>query len=178
VDGCTERLAGLSGLKFLHTSELTDDEYGAAFDVATCMETLEHCPEAELNRLLADLLRLVKPRGVIIISVPIEIGPTLLAKQAARRVLGWRKVGEYQHTEPYTASELLKMTFAGPETRIERPLYYGSEHPHKGFNWRNLEHRLRQLFSVEAVEFSPFSWSFGLASSQVWFVCRTPPRTT
>lgn len=172
IEGCTRRLGSLASLRFLHTSELAGDEHAGRFDLATCMETLEHCTEPALEEVLFNLRRLVKPGGILVISVPIETGPTLLLKQAARRVLGWRKVGEYEFTEPYTPLELLKMTFAGPATRIERPLYHGVEHPHKGFNWRRLDARLRQLFAVESLAFSPFSWSRGLASSQAWFICR------
>lgn len=172
IEGCKRRLGALASLSFLHTSELSADDHTGTFNVATCMETLEHCPEPALQEVLLNLHRLVAPGGLVIISVPIETGPTLLLKQAARRVLGWRKVGEYEFTEHYTGRELLKMTFAGAETRIDRPLYHGVEHPHKGFNWMHLERRLRQLFDVESVAFSPFPWSRGLASSQAWFVCR------
>jgi 2-polyprenyl-3-methyl-5-hydroxy-6-metoxy-1,4-benzoquinol methylase len=174
IEDCVQRLGGVGSLRFLHTSELSAPEFTGYFDIATCMETLEHCPEPELREALADLVRLVKPGGTIIISVPIEIGPTLLAKHAIRRALGWRGVGDYRYTESYTGRELLKMTFANATTEIERPLYDSNEHPHKGFNWRALERRLKDLMEVREIRFSPFPWSAGWVSSQVWFVCRTP----
>lgn len=174
IEDCVRRLGNVASLRFVHTSDLVAPEFAGQFDIATCMETLEHCPEPELREALSALLRLVKPGGTIVISVPIEIGPTLLAKQVIRRALGWRGVGDYRYTEAYTGRELLKMTFASAETEIERPLYESNEHPHKGFNWRALERRLRSLMEVRHLHFSPFPWSAGWVSSQVWFVCRTP----
>lgn len=172
IENCRQRLGNIARLRFLHTSAFSGHELSEPFDVATCMETLEHCPPPQLEQVLSDLKRVVKPNGTIIISVPIEIGPTLLAKQMVRHFLGRRGVGDYQYTESYTRSELVKMMFATSDTEIERPVY-GSEHPHKGFNWRSLKRRLEREFRVEDLTFSPFGSLRGWISSQVWFILRS-----
>jgi 2-polyprenyl-3-methyl-5-hydroxy-6-metoxy-1,4-benzoquinol methylase len=178
LDDCRRRL-GAKRLDFCHTSELIDA--GRRFDLIVCMETLEHCLAGAVTEILSDLRRLSDAAATVVISVPIEIGPPLLLKQAARRVMGWRKIGEYAYMERYSPLELLTMVFATDETRIERPAYAqaaaagGAYHGHKGFNWKALRRELERSFEVEAVRFSPFGWSRGFASSQVWFVCSPKP---
>ena len=65
-------------------------------DVITCMEVLEHCLEPERLRVLDELAGLARPAGRVVISVPIEIGPSLAAKQLARALAGLRGLGDYE----------------------------------------------------------------------------------
>ena len=77
------------------SSSRTDDaiwraaETGA-WDVVTCMEVLEHCLEAERRADHRRAARLFAPGGPIVISVPIEIGPSLAGKQFFRALAGLR----------------------------------------------------------------------------------------
>ncbi len=148
------------------------------YDAVFCTEVLEHVVEDDLEEALANLRRLVDDDGHVIVSVPIEIGPTVLAKYGMRRILGFYGIGEYKWTEASSLRELLEMTFANEHTRLERPIYdvdgdpSARYHSHKGFNWRALRLRLQSYFDVEHTAFSPLPWSRGLASSQAWFVCR------
>jgi SAM-dependent methyltransferase len=168
-------LSHVKGAKFVPITGL-DAGHERAYDLVFCMEVLEHCtPESE-ETVLSDLKRLVSPRGAVIISVPIEIGPTLLGKSAMRQWLGKRKVGDYNWSEKYPLGTLFKMVFADERTCIERPVYGQGDgmpyHSHFGFNWRALAVKLRQRFLVEQQTFSPLSWTRGLVSSQAWFVCK------
>jgi SAM-dependent methyltransferase len=172
---CTERFAALPSVTFKLIRDLEKDRReGRAFDVVTCMEVLEHCTDDSRERVLEDISHLVSRDGVIIISVPVEIGPSLLIKETLRTIAGWRGIGDYRFKERYRLRELLKMTFAGPRTVIARPQFPGSPpyYGHKGFNWRSLQQRLRASFALQTRHFSPLSWSRGWLSSQVWFVCR------
>jgi hypothetical protein len=116
----------------------------------------------------------------VIISVPIEIGPSLIGKQVVRTLAGWRGLGDYRHREKFSFTDFWKMVFAGAETSIERPVYRAdfapdrpnSFHGHKGFNWRALRVRLRERFEIRQTLFSPLGWTAGYLSSQVWFVCK------
>lgn len=163
IDDCRRRLPEIS---FVHVDKLE-----GKFDVITCMEVLEHCQPATVEEILARFASLVNPQGTIIISVPVETGLMLLSKQMARRVAGWRGIGDYRFSERYTWRELLKMTFATAETSINRDLgidWYG----HKGFNWRALEKKLKRHFYLKQRLFSPNL----LLRSQVWFICQTSRR--
>ena len=84
VRGCAERLHLLPGVRFMSIDALRDPDHQARYDAVVCMEVLEHCPSDVQPRVLDDLARLSRPDGVVIVSVPIEIGPTLALKQAVR----------------------------------------------------------------------------------------------
>ncbi|HEX5870224.1 MAG TPA: class I SAM-dependent methyltransferase, partial [Longimicrobium sp.] len=142
VEGAGERFGALDGLRFIHTDDVAALP-DASFGVVTCMEVLEHCTPDAAERVIGEMRRLVAPDGVVIVSVPVETGPALLVKTAARALAGLRGVSGYQDRERFTAGELAKMVFAGPETVIDRPVYETTfpdgapnrYHGHKGFNW-------------------------------------------
>src|SRR5262249_29786829 len=151
------------GLSFVFTTALNDSRHNGSFDVVFCMEVLEHCTEATRREVLLDLRRLVAPAGTVVISVPIEIGPSLIGKQLIRGIAGARGVGDYKYLERYTWKELTRMVLACEHTVIERPVFQieltpGQPtffHGHKGFNWRTCRRELNEFFSVQRVLFSP-----------------------
>jgi len=177
---CVRRFAGVSGLSFVLTEELSAPCHSGTYGILFCMEVLEHCTEDNLQGALNDMRRLLAPDGTAVISVPVEIGPSLLAKQVVRRVAGWRGLGDYKYRETYGTREFWKMIFAREQTAIPRPVYRVdmvggpaiSYHGHKGFNWRALRRRLRGYFRVEETRFSPLSRLGGYFSSQAWFICK------
>ena len=143
------------------------------------MEVLEHCLDEEVDKILKSFHRLLSPGGTLVISVPIEVGPSLLFKETIRTIAGWRGLGTYKFKEHYRALELIKMAFADETTTIVRPRYpemiEGKQafyHGHKGFNWRTLRERVKRTFEVEQTLFSPCGWSLGHLSSQAWLVAR------
>ena len=174
VSDCRQRFAGLKNLGFVTTTELQAPANHGRFSLICCMEVLEHCLDADVDRLLIDFERLLAPNGTIIISVPVEIGPTLLGKQIARAIAGWRRIGDYQYGDSYRLNELIRMICARNATVIERPRYpfgEGFAHSHKGFNWRRLSARLSRSFVIRETRFSPFNAPAGWCSSQAWFRC-------
>src|SRR5437660_631775 len=90
---CEARLGHLPGVRFGLTRDLDRGAAPGSWDVITCMEVLEHCLEPERRRVLDELSKLARPAGRIVISVPIEIGPSLAAKQLARALAGLRGLG-------------------------------------------------------------------------------------
>ncbi len=174
---CRRRLGDLAGVTFVRTAELGAPAHDAAYDVVTCMEVLEHCVDRERVRVLDELGRLTRAGGRIVISVPIEIGPSLLGKQFFRAVAAWRGHGDYRHRETYTPRELLAATLArGPLVRAEYtvqtaegPLRYCG---HKGFDWRTLEREIRARLTIERRQFTPLGPLGSMLNSQVWFLCR------
>ena len=169
-----ERLADLPGISFRSPSETSSKSFDGSFDIATCMEVLEHCVEAEVQDVLNDLNRLVRPGGRLIVSVPVEIGPSLLLKQIIRTYAGMRGFGDYKYTEHYSLRQLFSMVFATKARKIDRPIYLEGGHPyhsHKGFNWRALARRIDEKFLVDELRFTPIDFAGSLLASQVWFVC-------
>jgi SAM-dependent methyltransferase len=174
VDDCRSRLGHLAGLSFVAVNELDRPEHEGAYDAVFCMEVLEHVFDRE--PLLERFDRLLAPSGLLIVSVPVETGPALLVKQCARRVAGWRGIGDYPGQSPYTCRELCASLFAGRRQHITRPVHRGADgepfHDHKGFNWRVLSEELKRRFVLEQTFGSPMRWLPVSLSSQVWFVLR------
>jgi 2-polyprenyl-3-methyl-5-hydroxy-6-metoxy-1,4-benzoquinol methylase len=117
IAGCRARLGDLPGVRFAMTREMGAPET-AAWDVVTCMEVLEHCLEPERRRIIAELGRLCAPGGLVVVSVPIETGPSLVGKQLVRAVAGLRGLGDYAHRERYSPIEMLRGAVGLPVARI------------------------------------------------------------
>jgi len=180
---CAARLGSLDGVRFVPLPELALPAHAGAFDVLMCMEVLEHCPTDIQSRILGDLDRLAAAGARVIVSVPIETGPTLAVKQVVRATASLFGVSEYAARERYRAGEFLRMFFAGPGTRIARPETTATAedgtvmrfHGHKGFNWRTLERSIAKRFVIERRLYSPVPLTGPWLNSQVWFVCRKRP---
>jgi SAM-dependent methyltransferase len=175
VDDCRKRLADLADVTFEHIADLDGDAYRGAYDGVVCMEVLEHV--VDLDGVIDRLHRLLAADGTLIVSVPVETGLPLLLKQAARRVAGWRGIGDYSATSAYTWREYAAGVFAGREPHMVRPIYNEGGaglpfHDHKGFNWKALADRLSRRFAIERVLASPFAMFGPQLATQVWFVAR------
>lgn len=180
VRDCTRRLDGVRHVQFASIDDLRAPAHQEHYDAVVCMEVLEHCPSDIQPQVLADLDRLVRPHGVVVISVPIEIGPTLAVKQLVRAAAAATGLNEYAMRERYRLSEFMRMFLAGETSRIERPINVTINangdrtrfHGHKGFNWRALERLIERVFAIERRRFSPVPLTGPWLNSQVWFICR------
>jgi len=172
---CQARLGHLPGVRFGLTADLVRNEPPARWDVVTCMEVLEHCLEPERRRVLDELARLVAPSGLVVISVPIEVGPSVACKQFVRALAGLRRLGDYQHRERYTPIEMARSVVGA---RIDRVAFKGSGpdgpyfyYGHKGFDFRDLEREIAQRMTITRRLFTPLPLTRALLNSQAWFVC-------
>jgi SAM-dependent methyltransferase len=177
IEDCRNRLGSLRNLSFFVSSDLSGSEHDGEYDVVTCMETLEHCTEPVVEAVLADVSRLCAPGGRVVISVPVEVGPSFLAKQAVRAIARQQGSSSYEQREIYPIRDALNMLFARRHTSIERPLFGEPPlvgHTHYGFNWRRLRDRVAHHLTVERTLFTPLGFLGGWVSSQAYFVCRPP----
>jgi hypothetical protein len=140
------------------------------------METLEHCLEPERRRIISEMGRLCAPGGLVIISVPIETGPSLLGKQFFRAIAGLRGYGDYAHRERYSPFEMLR---ASAGLAVPRVAYNGhgatgpfTYYGHKGFEWRDVQREIAERLTIERRMFTPLPWAGSVLNSQVWFICR------
>jgi len=171
VFDCRERL-GRADLSFVHIAALDGPDHRARYDTVVCMEVLEHV--VDVDAVVRRLDRVLAPDGRLVVSVPVETGVPLVLKQAARRVAGWRGIGDYSSTSAYTWREYWRGIFAGRTQHIERPVYDGDVpfHDHKGFNWMALADRLGERFAIERIVASPLPVLGPHLATQVWFIAR------
>jgi SAM-dependent methyltransferase len=174
---CQSRLGPLPGVRFEVAPAAREVRDDPTWDVVTCMEVLEHCVEPERRRVLDVLARLVRPGGLLVISVPIEIGPSVAGKQLFRAIAGLRNLGDYRHRERYSPLEMLR-SIAG--LRVRRVAFegQGSSGPyryygHKGFDYRELAREIEGRFTIRQRLFSPMPRLGPAFNSQAWFVCET-----
>ncbi|HEY6361485.1 MAG TPA: class I SAM-dependent methyltransferase, partial [Vicinamibacterales bacterium] len=92
LDDCRRRFASLPNVRFRLVQELAATEHMSDYAVVTCMETLEHCTDQTVERVLADLSRLCRADGRVVISVPVETGPVFLIKCFMRKLAAWRRL--------------------------------------------------------------------------------------
>jgi SAM-dependent methyltransferase len=172
VSDCRARLGEGRGLSFVSIDSLDNPSHRHRYDAVVCMEVLEHV--VDLDAVIDRLWRMLAEDGTLLVSVPVETGLPLLIKQAARRIAGWRGIGDYPGTSPYTWREYCVSVFAGPEPHLTRPIYGGATpfHDHKGFNWMALRDRLARRFVIERVVASPVALLGPRLATQVWFVAR------
>jgi len=177
VTDCRNRFRSLTGVGFELIGALDQPRHSRAYDAVVCMEVLEHV--VNLEPVIECLWRALADGGTLLVSVPVETGLPLLVKQAARRIAGWRGIGDYRSTSRYTLREYAAGVLAGSADYMARPVYGRDRslpfHDHKGFNWRALRRRLESRFAIDRVVASPLPWIGPRLATQVWFVARKKP---
>ncbi|CAH2803659.1 MAG: hypothetical protein CBHOC_4238 [uncultured Caballeronia sp.] len=127
-------------------AESLDSVASSSVDVLTAFEVCEHLYDHELDALLSDAARILKPNSAFVISVPImyrlglAIGP---------KVSNWMIRSRSLKSE-YSPAELFKAMVG---IRVSRP-----ENPrttHKGFDFRELRDVVSKHFAIDATQMSP-----------------------
>jgi SAM-dependent methyltransferase len=161
--------AGVDGFRFLHPDELAQVVAPGSCDLAICTEALEHIPQPAA--ILDAICRYCRAGGHALITVPIEVGPSLIGKQLGRYLADLRRPYGY---EPYRLRELFSAAVLWNARGFE------SSHTdagatgtgHKGFDFRDIERQLRTRMGIERTLFSPFPALGALINSTVMWRCR------
>jgi SAM-dependent methyltransferase len=177
IADCRERLGQPPGLAFMLASELAGAAHAGQYDALFCLEVLEHV--VDVASLLRQFEQLLKPTGTLVISVPVETGLPLAVKQLARRLAGWRKLGDYPWTSTYSPGKFWASLIAGSQQHVPRAPFRnpdGTEsYGHYGFNWMALRQTVARHFAVSRVFGSPLRWLPPHLASQAWFVAAKKP---
>jgi SAM-dependent methyltransferase len=129
---------------------------GQRFDRIACLEVLEHLQPRDLEIALETLTDALDRDGILVVSVPVEIGPSVLLKYVAERMI----TGSNRH---YAVSEVLRAALGRHVPRNPEAAFL----PHKGFDHRVLRRVLAARFRMEQERFAPLPLSRGVLNSQV-----------
>lgn len=163
-----EIFANIPNFNFFHVRDIAEKIPPHSCDLIFCTETLEHVDNAETA--LEQMISCSKPNAKMIISVPIELGPSLLVKQVGRYLANLK--GEYGY-ERYSPSELFSAAILWDTSSF--PSSHSLNEPnkaHKGFDYRSLQNLLQTKVTIERTIFSPFSGLGNLLNSTVIWICR------
>lgn len=133
---------------------------GQVFNKICCLEVLEHLTADNQRRALRHMYDALAVDGVLVVSVPIEIGPSGFAKNLARLLLRQR----------HGNSGPINMAKALLGLRIERREQAGYINSHLGFDYRDLEKQFAlEHFSITRARYSPFHVIGVLCNSQILY---------
>lgn len=127
-------------------------------DVVTVFETFEHLYPDEITSTIALARRVLRPDGVLVVSVPIIGGLSLLPKELNRYRLHRR--------QEYRPAEFARAVLGRPVTRPD-----DIKISHKGFDFRTLTARLEQDLVCRRSWVSPFPrlpWALNSQHFSVW----------
>ncbi len=128
---------------------------GGKFDIVTCFEVLEHLSYKGREAVIGNITKLLKPGGILLMSVPVEYGIAGLAKGIIRR-LTIKKLAPQ-----YTAANLFRTLFALPVPGWRDGDGYLD---HIGFYYRELEPQVAAGFQRIERKWSPFGLGPALSS--------------
>ncbi|MSP52949.1 MAG: methyltransferase domain-containing protein [Gammaproteobacteria bacterium] len=129
------------------------------FDLAICMETLEHLPRKEIPVYLDKLARSCNQYAII--TVPNEIGLLFFIKYILKLILSCYNK---ENIQKYTLLEFIDQTF-GMSHKVE-------QNDHKGFNYKNVITNISNYFEIVAVEGTQFPLLPLFSSANIGVVCK------
>ena len=150
----------INGIKFYKEfSEIGERK----FNVITCFEVLEHFNKRAEREMLLKISDLLKEDGILIISVPIEIGLPSLVKNVRRLFYGNMKWNFNRRFFRDSVKCLFALDI--PEIRNSE----GFINSHAGFNHKKLEKLFPEKFEIVSKIYSPFQKMPMTCNSQVFY---------
>ncbi len=132
-----------------------------SLDVITSMEVCEHLDDEAMARFVRFVEEKLKPGGKALVTVPIMIGPAVLAKEWSRMLL-------FRRRSDTGSAELWRAAFLSvPPKRAENIAV-----SHRGYDWRVTHRILSAEFRCETLMFSPLPFIGGYGNSQAIMVFR------
>ena len=172
IAACRKNHALSPAIQYYLTNQIPRETMAHAYDLVICTEVLEHARDPQ--RLVEDLVFFCRPQARVIVSVPIEIGPSLLVKQAGRRLAYGNNPYGY---EKYNWKEMFSAVVRWDVKRFETTHSLGMQWPlphrkHKGFDFRDARNLLGKYFTVEKTLYSPLQLFGSFCNATVFWICR------
>ena len=130
----------------------------AYYDIICINEVFEHLNQSEINETIKILKKIIKKKGTIVISVPIEVGLGGFLKNLIRVLI------KQKHANTNFVNIIKSLLFL----EVKRPnLKYNPSHI--GFNYINFIKILKKhKLNITKIRYSPFGIFYGLINSQVY----------
>lgn len=168
ADTARVRLSGVTNATVVER----EDEIATGADVVFCTEVFEHLPSAETERAVWEIERVLKPGGLLVAGVPVEVGPPAFFKGLFRRA---------RRAEAYDAdwgriwqAALGRAPTDRPNEMIGADRRYHSFH--MGFDHRRLKVRLQGRFDLVRLSGSPIAFAPVAMNSEA-YITLTKPET-
>ena len=155
--------SNIKNVKIFNDYKLIDQK----FDIISCLETLEHFNQEDQKQLLGQILKLLKPDGIICISVPIEVYFSGFAKMIFRILVGQSHENTSFKNIVYT---LFGKHILTPDNvaslKVDNLKYMNT---HVGFYYFDLINLIKSMnFKIEEIKFSPFPKLRFFLNSQIF----------
>lgn len=135
-------------------------------DVVFCLEVFEHLPPEETIQALQTISDLLKPDGIVILGVPVEVGVPALYKGLFRMS---RRSGAFDaNLKNIVSAFFYRPPGNRPTTEIAPGIRFHCEHI--GFDFRRLKKALGSYFKLRRVSASPFAIFGSWLMPEVYFV--------
>jgi SAM-dependent methyltransferase len=166
LDEARVRGAGLDRLRLVASEAELPTGWA---DALLCLEVFEHLPPMETRAALVTADRVLKPGGVLIIGVPVEVGPPALAKGLFRRA---RRPNEF---DAGWGGMLGATLGAPPRSRPVAEIAPGRPyHPHHlGFDHRRLVLEVDRRFRITGRTGSPLA-ALGPLNAELYITALKP----
>ena len=127
------------------------------FNCFLSLETMEHIEENTLDEYLQKVRKLIDKDGILIITVPNEIGIIFLLKYFYKSIFHGKG---YE----YSFAEIIWQTLGFTE-KVKR-------NQHKGFSYIKFKKILEKYFSVQSSQGLPLFYFFNILNFSIAFICR------
>jgi SAM-dependent methyltransferase len=142
-----------------------------SLDAIFCLEVFEHLPSEETLQSLCIMQQLLKPNGLLVIGVPVEIGIPALYKGIFRM---FRRYGEFDaNLKNVWCSFLGKPPLQRPAAEIAPGFRFHFHHI--GFDFRDFKVTLAKYFPIQSIAASPSALFGPSLMPEVYFVARKKP---
>jgi len=153
-----KNLRGINKKIFFNRKKLKKNSY----DIVCVNEVFEHLSYSGVNESIKILKKILNKNGILIISVPIEVGLAGFLKNLIRYLINQK------HSNTNIKNVIKSLLYL----KIKRPnLEYNESHI--GFNYLSFIKMLKQKgINITKISFSPFGFFGGLINSQVYIEAR------
>lgn len=130
-------------------------------DIMTCLEVCEHLDDKETHEFINFAYEKLVEGGMLLVTVPIMIGPAVLIKEFSRSIL-FRRMPDMSFNELFLSSLLGIVPSRAEDIK----------NSHKGYDWRVTLQALKDKFIVEKIDFSPIKFFGWYGNSQAIMLFR------